>query len=374
MYYVALRMLMGDTARYLALVVGLAFSATLVIQQGSIFTGLMRRAASNVEKVPQADIWVMHPATQYFEERKAIPDTALQRVRGVEGVDWAEPLLIGGGSAILPGGKFVSIQVVGFDRVSKIGLPMQFESGAPELIEQPDAIFWDNVGVDLYKSIQAGDVLEINDRRARVAGLVAAPRSFSGGAVVYTTFERAKEFVPGERNRMSFVLAGVKDGYGHAAVATRIRERTALGVKTTDEFFWATIAFFMRNTGVPVNFGITIILGLIIGAAVAGQTFYSFTLDNIRHFGTLKAMGVSNFTLVKMVLLQAALVGLTGWGLGAGLAAFFGKGFTSRSTVAFLMTPHLLALSFAAMLLTMLLAAYVSVRRVLKVEPAIVFK
>ena len=96
MYYVALRMLMGDTTRYLALLAGLAFSATLVIQQASIFTGFMRRAASNVEKVPEADLWVMHPATQYSEERKGIPDTALQRVRGIEGVDWAEPLLIVG--------------------------------------------------------------------------------------------------------------------------------------------------------------------------------------------------------------------------------------------------------------------------------------
>ena len=102
MYYVALRMLIGDTTKFLALVFGLTFSTTLIVQQGSIFTGIMRRTAANVERLPQVDIWVMHPATQYYEERKAIETTALNRVRGVNGVDWAERMYVGVGTAKLP--------------------------------------------------------------------------------------------------------------------------------------------------------------------------------------------------------------------------------------------------------------------------------
>src|SRR3954468_24315900 len=104
MYYVALRMLVGDTTKYLALVFGLAFSTTLVVQQGSIFTGILRRTAAGIENVPQADIWVMHPATRHYDERKPIEDTALQRVRGIDGVEWAERLFVANASAQLPEG------------------------------------------------------------------------------------------------------------------------------------------------------------------------------------------------------------------------------------------------------------------------------
>src|SRR5213595_3680398 len=131
-------MLMGDTTKYLALVFGLAFSTTLVVQQGSIFTGIMRRTSANIETIPQADIWVMHPATRYYDEHKPIEDTALNRVRGVDGVDWAERLFVGGGEASLPDGTFAHCVIIGVDRNSKVGLPDQFASGSPSGIELPD--------------------------------------------------------------------------------------------------------------------------------------------------------------------------------------------------------------------------------------------
>ena len=81
----------------------------------------------------------------------------------------------------------------------------------------------------------------------------------------------------------------------------------------------------MTNTGIPINFGIAVGLGFIVGTAIAGQTFYNFTLDNLRHFGALKAMGASNGTLLRMILLQALVVGSLGYGLGVGGAALFGS-------------------------------------------------
>src|SRR5258708_2483222 len=149
MYYVALRMLMGDTAKYITLVFGLAFSTTLIVQQGSIFTGILRRTAAGIETIPQADIWVMHPATRHYEERKPIPDTAWLRVRGVEGVEWAERLFVGAGSAQLPDGTYAAVTIVGVERVSKLGLPEVLESGKPEMLDQPDAVFWDNIGITI---------------------------------------------------------------------------------------------------------------------------------------------------------------------------------------------------------------------------------
>ncbi len=259
-------MLIGDTTKFLALVFGLTFSTTLIVQQGAIFTGIMRRTAGNVERLPQVDIWVMHPATQYYEERKAIETTALNRVRGVDGVDWAERMYVGVGTAKLPDGTYAGVQVVGVDRITKLGLPLKFQSGSPEKIEESDAVVWDNLDIPLYKRVAPGDVLEINDHRAVVSGLAEGPRTFAGGPAVYTTYERALSYSPGERNRLTFVLVKVKPGVDPTVVAARIRNETGLGAKTSNEFFWATMAFFFKNTAIPINFGITAFLGLLVGS------------------------------------------------------------------------------------------------------------
>lgn len=374
MFRVALKMLMGDTTKYFALCLGLAFSVTLILQQGSVVTGVLKRTASSIENVPQADVWIMHPATRYYDERKPITTTSLNRVRGVEGVAWAEPLFTGGGSALLPDGSFANLQIIGFERVSKIGLPARFEYGDPSLIDPPETVFWDNGGSPIYKKIKQGAVLQINDRRAKVVGVVSAPRRFSSSAVIYTTYERALQYSPGERNRLSFIVAKAKPGYSPRELAASIKQQTGLGAFAADDFRWSTIFFYLKNTGLPINFGLTLLLGIIVGVAIAGQTFYSFTIENTRHFGALKAMGTTNNTLVAMVLLQAILVGLIGWGLGAGAAAVFGWNINPRSSIAFLMTPQLLGFSFLIMLFTVLLAAVISIRRVLRVEPAIVFR
>ena len=374
MYYVALRMLLGDTTKFLALVFGLTFSTTLIVQQGAIFTGLMWRTASNVARIPQVDIWVMHPATRYYDEHKAIEDTALQRVRGVDGVEWAERMYVGAGTARLPDGSFASLQIVGVDRDSKLGLPAIYQAGGPEGIEQPDGVLFDNFDTKIYAGIQPGDVLEINERRALVTGLICGPRTFQSSPAIYTTYERALDYSPGERKRLTFVLVKAKPGYDKHTVVRNIQETTGLGAKTTEEFAWGTLFFYFRNTGIPINFGITLFLGLVVGIAIAGQTFFTFIVENTKHFGALKAMGVSNFKLVRMVLLQALTVGLMGWGLGVGLAAASGMSGGPRSNLAFLLTPQLLLISVVLMLLTVLLAAFISILRVIRIEPAIVFR
>lgn len=367
-------MLMGDTTKYIALVFGLAFSTMLIVQQGSVFTGLMGRTAAKIDSIPQADIWVMDPATRYFDERKPIEDTAVLRVRGVPGVEWAEPVFFGMGTARMPDKTFASVLIVGVDRNSRLGLADRFEAGRPEAIAEPDAIYWDHLNLPIYQQIKAGTTMEINDRRAKVVAIASSPRTIMSNPTVYTTYERALDFAPGERKRLTYVLAKVKPGFDPKEVAAEIRRVTGLGAKDSKEFFWDTVKFFLKSTGIGINFGLTVLLGFIVGVAVAGQTFYTFIVENTKNFAALKAMGLSNWTLTGMVLLQAAIVGVLGWGLGTGAATLFGLNITDRSVVAYHMTPQLMAASFAANVFTVLLAGGVSVRRVLGIEPAIVFR
>ena len=174
---------------------------------------------------------------------------------------------------------------------------------------------------------------------------------------------------------MNYMLAEVQSGQQPADVAARISDRTGLLALTQQGFFWNTIRYMLSSTGIPVNFGITIALGFIVGVAVAGQTFYLFTLENLKHFGSLKAMGVSNRRLVGMILLQAISIGGLGFSLGIGMTAIF---FDRTSQITHLAGLHMYWQAMAgvgvAVMLIAMLASLLSIRRVLVLEPAIVFR
>jgi putative ABC transport system permease protein len=191
--------------------------------------------------------------------------------------------------------------------------------------------------------------------------------------VVYTTYSRAITFAPHERKLLSFVLVGVKPGQNPHHAAARIQRITGMAARTKDEFKWLTMRYYLKYTGVPVNIGIGMLMSFIVGTAISGQTFYSFTLDNMRHFGALKAMGASNRRLLGMIALQAAVVGLIGFGLGVGASAVVGRLFRNSEMV-FLLLPQALIFTGCTVVLICFLASVLSVRKVMMLEPAIVFK
>src|SRR5262249_48063068 len=148
-----------------------------------------------------------------------------------------------------------------------------------------------------------------------------------------------------------------------------------LKAQTGDEFAWSTIAFYLENTGIPVNFGVTVLLGFVVGVAIAGQTFYLFTTENLKQFGALKAMGTSNGRIIGMILTQAAVVGVLGYGIGMGLAAAFFEGTAGVPALkAFHMYWQVMAGAAAAVFLIVVLASFLSIRKVLVLEPAVVFR
>src|SRR5205823_12600014 len=114
-----------------------------------------------------------------------------------------------------------------------------------------------------------------------------------------------------------------RDGTTPKELAGFIETHTGLKARTTDEFRWDSVVYYLENTGIPINFGITISIALVVGTVVAGQTFYLFTVENLKQFGALKAIGVTNSRLVGMILLQALIAGAIGFSLGTGMAACF---------------------------------------------------
>jgi putative ABC transport system permease protein len=378
-------MLIGDRGKYLGIIMGLTFASLLITQQSSIFTGLMTRTYGAISDLAQPDIWVMDPKVQFIDDIKPLQDTELFRIRSVPGVAWAVPLYKGLLKARLEDGNYQICNVLGLDDTTLIGGPPLMLAGSLSDLRRQDAIIVNDVGASTRLAkpsrvpggrpvpLQIGDTLEINDHRAVVVGICRVSRTFQSQPVVYTTYSRATTFAPRERKLLSFVLVKAQPGLDSQALTARIREQTGLAAHTAQEFKDLTYDYFMKYTGIPINFGIAVGLGFIIGTAIAGQTFYNFTLENIRYFGTLKAMGATNGLLLRMILLQALLVGSLGYGLGVGAASLFGY-LLGGTELSFRLTRDLLVFAGSAIGLIIILSALISIRKVMTLEPAIVFK
>jgi putative ABC transport system permease protein len=473
MNWIALKMLVGDKAKFLGIVMGLTFAAALITQQGSIFCGLMLRTCAQISDITGADLWVMDPSVRFIDDVKPMLESNLQRVRGVQNVKWAVPLYKGTARAKLtftpdnikencyptarlesdrnatiqsPSNAFTKVLemfapgiddptppsarwydpkivnvieqviVIGLDDTSLVGAPPpgRILVGDPGLrdLRRPDSVVLDRVGLQklfpgchleepfakpkesdeeylqrLRRFVQCAPEIEMNDRRAVIVGVCEATRTFQSNPVVYTLYSRAKQYVPQERKILSYILVqtgekttpqGESYKVSPELVAAEIQKQTGLGAATSDKFTYKTIKYYLIYTGIPINFGITVFLGFLVGTAIAGQTFYNFTIENIKQFGALKAMGTSNLRIVSMILLQAAVVGFLGYGIGVGLSTLFGwktLGWRGQpSELAYYMPWQLLPVTAAAILLICVLASLLSVQRVIRLEPAIVFR
>ena len=383
--FIAIKMLVGNRGKYFGIVFGVFLSAMIITQQSSIFVGLISRTYGFLTDTTYPDIWVMDPAVQYVDDFKPMTDTKLLQVRGIEGVAWAVPLYKGLLKARLEDGSFQQTNVIGIDDASLTGGPPIMLSGSVADLRQSDGVIVDENGNQKRFArknpvaglpnipLVVGDTLEINDRRAVVVGIARVQRTFQTNPVIYTTFSRALTFAPKERKGTTYILVKTGKDTNKEDVAKRITALTGLKALTNDQFSKETVTYFLKNTGIPINFGIAVILGFFIGTAIAGQTFYGFTVDNIRYFGTLKAMGASNFLLLRMILLQAIIVGFIGYGAGTGVASLFYY-LSKNSELAFRLPWQVLAITGFAVTLTCMISAMLSMLKVIFLEPAIVFK
>ncbi len=379
MIWIAIRMLTGDKQKFYGLVFGIAFSTLLITQQLTIFVNLIERGATAVYNVSTADVWVMDPVSRTPDVALPMPSTALERVRSVPGVAWAVPHLRSGATIRTPEGDLEGVTVVGVDDTTLIGLPRTLVAGRREALSEPDSVFVDEIGAGRLFPPEVdplGIRLELNDRRAVIRGIVDVDPTFTSQVVLYTRYSNALGYVPGSRNRLSFVLARAADGVTPAELAARITEKTGLRARTRDQFAQDGVDFIIENTGIPINFGITVALGFIVGIAIVGLTFSLFIRDNIKQFGALKAIGVRNGRIRQMVAAQAALVGVIGYGLGVLMATIFiAAGSANSADFKGFYTPwQIPLLTLVAVAVIIFATGWVALRGVMKTEPAAVFR
>jgi putative ABC transport system permease protein len=382
MSWIALKMLMGNRAKYYAIIFGVSFAVMLMSQQAAIFAGLMRNMTSQIRDIQGADIWIMDPSVEFIDDITPLSENAVLQVRGVPGVAWAIRLYNGKARGQFQEGNFKQFILFGLDDQTLLGAPSRMVLGTPGDLRRPDGLILDEAGYHYLfpgQPLETGRVFEMNDRRAEIVGICKASPTFQTFPIAYTTYSRALRYAAQERRSLSFVLARAEEGVAPEEVCRRVEEQTGLLAMSQDDFSQKTMSYYMSRTGIPVNFGMTVLLGFIIGAAVAGQTFYLFTIDNLKQFGALKAMGVTNLRIIGMVLVQGLVVGVLGYMIGLGLASLFGEivAWKLRGTglplADYMVWPIPIGTGLAAGLIVFASALF-SLRRVLALEPASVFR
>jgi putative ABC transport system permease protein len=284
----------------------------------------------------------------------------------------------------LSDGTYQTCVVIGLDDETLIGGPPEMLQGKISDLRHYQGVIVDTVGASgklartlpdgTRRPLSVGDELELNDNRAVVVGICRVTQTFQANPVIYMTYSQATLNAPGQRMLLSFVAAKAKPGEDLRALCNRISKITHLRAYTRDDFKTLTFWYYLKYTGMPVNFLTAVLLGFIVGVTISGQTFYNFTLDNLRYFGTLKAMGATNPTLLCMILLQSSVVGAIGYGLGVGAASTWGLLLSGRTQLAFKLPWPLLVISAVAVMAICLGSAALSIRKVMTLEPAVVFR
>ncbi|MBN9691424.1 MAG: ABC transporter permease [Verrucomicrobia bacterium] len=375
---IALKMVFGERAKYAMLVSGICFSTILMTQGLALFFGILGFSYATATNV-RAPIWVVDPLVQQVGDNQPLRDTDVNRVRSVEGVAWAAPLYVGGAQArLLGGGATQPVTLVGLDADTLAGAPTKLVAGDVQDLRRPQSVVVAEQFVEMMQRLRGerlrvGDVFEMNDRRAQIVGIAKTAQGQGGASYVFTTWDRAREYAPSQRRMLTHVLAAPEPGRSDREIAQVISERTGLRAITEEEFKRMSSHWMLVNSPIPYVVGLIVGIGFVIGLGVSGQTFYTFILENTRHLGALKAMGTSNLTLIRMVMTQAGVVGVVGFGIGVGvMSAFFSMLPEGRAPLRLLWPIPVIV--FGAILFICSVAAVVSSWRVVRIEPAIVFR
>jgi putative ABC transport system permease protein len=370
----AFKLLVNDSAKFTALLVGITFAVFLMIEMTSLFAGILEKASATVLNIG-ARVWVMDPAVQTIANSIAMPPDVLDAVRSIDGVKYAVPLYSGGALLKLSNGTYQAVTVVGLDDSTLYGAPLMQQGRLEDIFAESGFIAIDDAEFRKLGNPALGTEFQLNDHRGVIVGIAQVPASgLFGVPTLYTTYNRAVQYIPSTRYTTSYILVEPKSS---ADIPHIEREVAALGYAAyeKDEFIRRISNFYKYQTGLGTNILLMTVISFVVGLSISGQTFYTFILENLDKFGALKAIGAKSRELVIMILFQATFTALTGYGLGIGLCVLLISLAKLRiPDYAALITYGNLALAFGMVVVIAAASSYLGVRRVLRIEPFEVFR
>jgi putative ABC transport system permease protein len=371
---IAYKLLVNDRAKFVALLVGITFAVFLMIQMTSLFAGVLSRSSATVINIG-AKIWVMDPAVQTVANSIPMPDYVLDEVRSIPGVKYAVPLYTGNGLAKLSDGSYQAVSVMGLDDDTLFGRPHLLQGNIQDIFAENGFLVVRDSEYRKLNDPAIGTEFQLNDHRARIVGIASVSSSgLFGLPTLYTTYNRARQYLPNPRFTASYILVEPKSQGDIAKIEAAVRAMGYLAL-TKEEFMSKISAFYAFQTGLGANLLLMTVISFIVGLSISGQTFYTFILENLEKFGALKAIGARSGELVAMILFQASFTCLTGYGLGIGACAALMELTRLRlPDYAAMITATNLVLAFVMVLLIAAISSYFAVRRVLRIEPFDIFR
>src|SRR5271169_5176032 len=371
---IAYKLLVNDRAKFAALLVGITFAVFLMIEMTSLFSGILSRSSATVINIG-ASIWVMDPAIQTVANTIPLPDYVLDEVRSMPGVKYAVPLYSGAALLKLHDGTYQSASILGLDDTSLFGRPTLLAGNIEDIYAENAFIAVNDSEFYKLENPKVGAEFELNDHRGVIVGIArVASSGLFGVPTLYTTYNRALQYIPTTRFTISYLLVEPKAPADVASIKQQVAKAGYLAL-TKDEFIQKISDFYKYQTGIGTNMLLMTIISLVIGLSISGQTFYTFILENIDKFGALKAIGAKGRELIWMILFQATFVALTGYGIGVGLCALLI--WIARLYLpdyAAIITYVNLGLAFVMVTVIAAISSYVGVRTVLKIEPFDIFR
>jgi putative ABC transport system permease protein len=370
----AYKLLVNDKAKFSALLVGITFAVFLMAAMTSLFAGVLNRASATVLNLG-ASVWVMDPAVQTVANTIGMPDYILDATRSINGVDYAVPVYSGGALVKLAGGAYQSVTVVGLDDTSLFGRPRLIQGKIEDIYGENAFIVVKDTEFPKMGNPRIGTEFELNDHRGVIVGIATVSSSgLFGVPTLYTTYERALQYIPNPRFTISYILIAPKHPSDIPEIKRQVKALGYLAL-TKDEFMDKISAFYEFQTGLGMNLLIMTVMSFIVGLSISGQTFYTFVLENLEKFGALKAIGAKSRELILMILFQASFTALTGYGLGVGLCAlviYIAK--LRLPDYAAVITWWNLQLALVMVVIIAAVSSYFGVRKVLRVEPFDIFR
>jgi putative ABC transport system permease protein len=371
-----LRMMFHDKPKLVGTTLGVVFAVVLAAQQLGILFGLLQKNTMFVDNAG-ADIWVCPPGTNQLQPGKLLAESVLVQARATPGVRIAAPLVYGTSGIQRPWGGSEPITLVGVDIPGApsdplLGGPWNLVAGDPASIAMPDAIFLEDARREKMGAVNLGSEREVNGHALTAWGFTWGLLPFAP-PYAFTALERARDILDVPAEAQHFVLVTVSEGADPEDVAEALSARLPETRVLTRPAFHDAIVKTLLSEQLGVTFGTSTAFGLIIGFIIVALSMFSSVIDNLKEFGTLKAIGATSGDLSRLLIVQSIAYGILGSWIGLGLVGFAAEGIRSAN-LAMIVPVELVVATPVVMITLCVLASFLALRRVRRLEPGMVFR
>jgi putative ABC transport system permease protein len=373
MSVLAIKNLFHDKVRLVVTLTGIVFALVLIVVQFGLFLGFLETSANVIDR-SGVDLWITAPGLPHANGGTPMPEKRRYRALATPGVQLAEPYALVFCNWKLPSGATEAVQVVGFDVTSGMGGPWEIVQGSINDLRAEDTVMIDEHYAKKLGVVGLHQVFEINGRRAKVVGFTRGIRSFTTAPYIYTSFKNSQNYVPLAADQTIFLTIRLQPGADPHFVKSMLEKNVSgVDVYTNEELTAKTRNYWVFGTGAGITTLMGAVLGLLVGVVVVAQTIYSATVDHIREFGTLKAMGASNSYIYNVIIQQALLAAVMGFAIAITVSSGVVSGSRSGDAL-ILLPPQMVAATLGLAVLMCVGASILSIRKATTIDPAMVFR